>query len=642
MHSSKPKIEVLPGFDVDSGNNWIYPTNYPLRDYQYNITQKALFKNTLVTLPTGLGKTFIAAVVMYNFFRWYPNGKVVFMAPTKPLVAQQEEACYNVTGIPRDTTIRLTGTMNPDKRRQVWQSKRVFFLTPQVLQNDLNRETCCANDIVCLVVDEAHRALGNHAYCQVIRGLCNYTRNFRVLALSATPGDDIQNVQKVIANLLISDVEIRSEESIDIRPYTHKRSIQKIVVPLSEELKAIKAKFLTILGDVIERLHRQQVLYSNQVERLSKYQILKAREQFRKGTSGFSTQRGSIEGDFALAISLYHAYELLIQQGMKSFYQFAKGIVDNSKSTSKVRGNLAKNRIFIEIMDELNFKFNRSYNSQLTPKSKTTNVQFLLNSHPKLSKLRDIVIGHFENFIVPDSNSGQSSLKTRIMIFAQYRDSVVEITDLLKHYSPTVKVMSFTGQATSGGKSSRGLSQKEQLKVIQDFRRGGYNTLVSTCVGEEGLDIGDVDLIICYDSNTSPIRLVQRMGRTGRKRRGRVVLLVTEGKEEQASSLQSKTENKKKSIHRAIRDSVNSFQLYQHNPRMVPAHLKPQPYKTELTVKKLDDDEQDITKSTHSNDNILAYLKKGTIFTTYQLIVCLYRYLLKFHERFIVNILFTL
>lgn len=62
-------------------------------------------------------------------------------------------------------------------------------------------------------------------------------------------------------------------------------------------------------------------------------------------------------------------------------------------------------------------------------------------------------------------NQAGQSLKTRIMIFAQYRDSVLEITDLLQHYSPTVKVMSFTGQATSSGKSSRGLSQKEQLKV---------------------------------------------------------------------------------------------------------------------------------------------------------------------------------
>lgn len=71
------------------------------------------------------------------------------------------------------------------------------------------------------------------------------------------------------------------------------------------------------------------------------------------------------------------------------------------------------------------------------------------------------------------------------------------------------------------------------VQVMRQFRDGGYNTLVSTCVGEEGLDIGDVDLIICFDAHKSPVRLVQRMGRTGRKREGRIVMLVSEGKEEQ-------------------------------------------------------------------------------------------------------------
>ena len=101
--------EDIPGFDLEAGEVWIYPTNYPVREYQFNIVKKALFINTLVCLPTGLGKTFIAAVVMFNYYRWYPNGKIVFLAPTKPLVAQQIEACYRVMGIPQDATAEMTG-----------------------------------------------------------------------------------------------------------------------------------------------------------------------------------------------------------------------------------------------------------------------------------------------------------------------------------------------------------------------------------------------------------------------------------------------------------------------------------------------------------------------------------------------------
>lgn len=109
VHSSGQAYPDFPGFDSSSAKVWIYPTNYPIREYQLKISEAALFQNTLVCLPTGLGKTFIASVVMYNFYRWYPSGKIVFMAPTKPLVAQQIEACYKVMGIPQAHMAELTG-----------------------------------------------------------------------------------------------------------------------------------------------------------------------------------------------------------------------------------------------------------------------------------------------------------------------------------------------------------------------------------------------------------------------------------------------------------------------------------------------------------------------------------------------------
>lgn len=94
-------VADLHKMDEEAIKTWIYPTNVPVRDYQFNIVNKGLLMNTLVALPTGLGKTFIAAVVMFNYFRWFPHGRIIFMAPTKPLVAQQIEACFKVTGIPQ-------------------------------------------------------------------------------------------------------------------------------------------------------------------------------------------------------------------------------------------------------------------------------------------------------------------------------------------------------------------------------------------------------------------------------------------------------------------------------------------------------------------------------------------------------------
>lgn len=39
----------MNGFDIQAGEVWIYPTNYPVRDYQYNIVEASLFENTFVS-----------------------------------------------------------------------------------------------------------------------------------------------------------------------------------------------------------------------------------------------------------------------------------------------------------------------------------------------------------------------------------------------------------------------------------------------------------------------------------------------------------------------------------------------------------------------------------------------------------------
>ena len=82
---------VTPRINAETKTTWEYPVSelYQPRKYQVEIVRRSLFQNTLVTLPTGMGKTLIAAVVMYNFYRWFPDGKIIFMAPTKPLVEQQ-------------------------------------------------------------------------------------------------------------------------------------------------------------------------------------------------------------------------------------------------------------------------------------------------------------------------------------------------------------------------------------------------------------------------------------------------------------------------------------------------------------------------------------------------------------------------
>ncbi|XP_022052530.2 Fanconi anemia group M protein isoform X2 [Acanthochromis polyacanthus] len=570
----------LPGFDGSSAKVWIYPTNYPIREYQLKISEAALFQNTLVCLPTGLGKTFIASVVMYNFYRWYPSGKIVFMAPTKPLVAQQIEACYKVMGIPQAHMAELTGSTAAKQRQEVWRSKRVFFLTPQVMANDLSRDTCPAQQIKCVVIDEAHKALGNHAYCQVIRQLGSQTLQFRILALSATPGGDTKSVQSVISNLLISHIELRSEESPDIRAHSHQRSVDKVIVPLGEALSAHQACYLQVLEKFMSRLVQNRVMAHKDLRTLSKYQLILARDQFRKNPPPHikGGQQGMLEGDFALCISLYHGYELLMQMGLRSLFFYMQGIMDGSREMSRAKNELQRTPTFMDLYHKMEAMFVKPSADPDEP---------FVYSHPKLQKLEEVVLQHFRLWAessAGNNGSGPQEVSTRVMIFSSFRESVQEIAAMLNRHAPLIRVMTFMGQA-SAGKGVKGFTQKEQLEVVHRFRQGGFNTLVSTCVGEEGLDIGEVDLIVCFDAQKNPIRLVQRMGRTGRKRQGRIVVILAEGREERTYN---QSQSNKRSVYKSITGNKSGFHMYPNSPRMLPDGVNPKVHKMHITCGQFD------------------------------------------------------
>uniref|UniRef100_F7B274 RNA helicase n=1 Tax=Equus caballus TaxID=9796 RepID=F7B274_HORSE len=569
------------GFCASAGALWIYPTNCPVRDYQLRIARAALFCNTLVCLPTGLGKTFIAAVVMYNFYRWFPSGKVVFMAPTKPLVTQQIEACYRVMGIPQPDMAEMTGCIQAFTRKEIWRSKRVLFLTPQVMVNDLSRGSCPAAEIKCLVIDEAHKALGNYAYCQVVRELVKYTNHFRILALSATPGSDIKAVQQVITNLLIGQIELRSEDSPDILPYSHERRVEKLVVPLGEELAAIQKAYIQILETFASSLIQRNVLKRRDIPSLTKYQIILARDQFRKNPSpNIMGIQGIIEGEFAICISLYHGYELLQQMGMRSLYFFLCGIMDGTKGMTRAKNELSRNEDFMALYNHLEGMFAQTQGASAGGTSATQKGdkdKTFFYSHPKLKKLEEVVVDHFKSWNAQNASEKKCD-KTRVMIFSSFRDSVQEIAEMLLQHQPMIRVMTFVGHAS--GKSMKGFTQKEQLEVVKQFRSGGYNTLVSTCVGEEGLDIGEVDLIICFDAQKSPIRLIQRMGRTGRRRQGRIVVILAEGREERTYN---QSQSNKRSIYKAISSNRQVLHFYQGSPRMVPDGVNPELHKMFIT-----------------------------------------------------------
>ncbi|KAK9313182.1 P-loop containing nucleoside triphosphate hydrolase protein [Lipomyces starkeyi] len=533
-------------------NTWIYPTNVAIRDYQRNIAERALLNNVLCALPTGLGKTLIAAVVMLNWYRWTKDSKIVFMAPTRPLVAQQAEACYNLVGIPREDTAMLIGSVaSPAVREDIWQEKRVFFVTPQTIDNDLKRGVVDPKKIVCLVVDEAHRATGDYSYVKVVQFVQRFNKELRVLALSATPGSSVEAVQNVVTNLSISHAEIRTETSDDVVRYVQGVGVEHVTADLPPEGQEILDMFAASLQPSLDQLVSTGAYFIRDATMINHYGLFKARGEFRQANTRPGQNRGGlmfkVDALFGLLIPLAHAMGLLKYHGIKPFYSYLQQWEGGFKRPGKYAGELLKSDHYKRL----------KHHTQQIINSET------FVSHEKINLLVATLVNYFTDEEV-------AADKSKVIIFCQYRTSSAEILRVLENVED-VKAHMFFGQSMSkdidGGE---GMSQQEQQRILEDFKAGKYNTLVATSIGEEGLDIGQVDMIICYDASSSPVRVLQRMGRTGRFRKGRIVALLTEREQNKWHEALAKYEE----IQEAI-CNIASFD-FQPCQRILPDSVTPQ------------------------------------------------------------------
>jgi ATP-dependent DNA helicase MPH1 len=548
--------------DPEAMKTWVYPTNLgTIREYQFNIVSRSLFHNTLVALPTGLGKTFIAATVMLNYYRW-TDAQIIFMAPTKPLIAQQMEACYGIVGIRRDDTVLMTGETTPGLRAEEWLEKRVFFMTPQTVINDLKTGICDPKKIVLLVVDEAHKATGGYAYTEVVAFMRRFNPSFRVLALTATPGSSVEAVQSIIDNLGIARVEVRTEQSLDIRQYTHEKHTEKEVFDWSDEQNLIMDHISKALQPVLDKLNSQNAYWSKDPMLLTAFGLTQARKKWMMSEAGRKAPqglKGMVNTIFTVLSQIAHSISLLKFHGITPFYssalEFQKN-VESGQTKSKYATQITQHEDWVKAMGYMR----RWSNSP----------DFI--GHPKLEYLREVVLNHFLDAGEGGSrqDAGVPTRPTRIMVFSGFRDSTQDICRVLKRNEPMIRPHEFVGQASS--KSSEGMNQKKQNQVIQDFKAGKFNTLVATSIGEEGLDIGDVDLIVCYDASASPVRMLQRIGRTGRKRIGRVVLLLMRGKEDNDYA---KAQDNYTYIQKTIADDSKYNYHDDQSPRILPKDIKP-------------------------------------------------------------------
>ncbi len=466
------------------------------RLYQETILSTAASKNTLVVLPTGMGKTAIAFMLASQRLQHFPLSKIVVLAPTKPLAEQHLQSFREHLSLPEEMFVLFTGEIPPAKRQELWKNARIIFSTPQGLENDVLGSKILLDNVSLMVFDEAHRATGDYSYNFIAKQYYTKAKFPRILGLTASPGADVLKIEEVCKNLFIEAVEIRTDVDPDVRPYVQETDVEWVKVPLPAEFLDVK-KYLEMcikskLASLRELGVKKNVDYFNKREMLALQSELHAR--LSSGERDFETMKAlSVAAE---AMKVQHALELLESQGSTSLNNYLERLFADAL-TSKVKA--VKN-----LVRDSNFKAAFVLAQKLVEQK---------IEHPKLGIARSIV-----------SREISENKHAKILLFTQYRDSAVKIKEEIEKAQGVCSAI-FVGQAKKG---DTGLSQKQQIELIEQFKDGLYNVLICTSVAEEGLDIPRVDLVIFYEPIPSAIRTIQRRGRTGRQEKGKVVVLMAQ------------------------------------------------------------------------------------------------------------------
>lgn len=469
---------------------------FAAREYQKRIAEVATSSNTLVVLPTGLGKTIIAIMVAAEMLKKEPDSKVMVLAPTKPLVLQHLRSFSSELILPEGSMAALTGTIDPGERELLWMKARVIFATPQTVYNDVRRGRISLGNVVLAVFDEAHRSVRDYSYTKLATAYREAARRPLIMGLTASPGASREKVNEIKRNLYIETVEARSEDSEDVRAYVERTNIETIRVRVPDEYYETNLRLRELYNDKVQKLLHGGFLRNN---RVSKKALLEARATISarlKSAQASGSQKGYIFGAIinqAQAVAILHALEMIETQGSGPLLSYLEKMRERTDK-GKAIASLLKDPKWLRIEAEAG--------------------KIAAVPHPKISVIGDVV-------------RTQISRKpgSKVIVFTQYRDTIEDIIRALAAAGFTAR--RFVGQADREG--SRGMDQQTQTRTLEEFRKGEFNVLVSSSIGEEGLHVPDVDLVIFYEAVPSEIRYIQRRGRTGRTTEGRVVILLAEG-----------------------------------------------------------------------------------------------------------------
>lgn len=535
------------------------------RLYQQVLAADVLKKgNTMIVAPTALGKTIVATLVAADRLEKVKNSKILVLAPSKPLAIQHESTFKEFLTVPCSS---ITGAVKTDERVKRWEESQIICATPQTVESDLLKGRYSLKDVSLVVFDECHHGVGSYSYVYLASRYVKESKFNLILGLTASPGSDKEKIKEVCDNLYVQNIVVKTEEDYDVMPYFNPVAIDWVRVKMSSELEKIKKHVDKALKVRLKGLKNMGIIRTVSV---NKTDILRARGRVQSAIARTVNPKKECFQAISIlsaVINIQHSQELIETQGVVTFNKYVARL---RKKKTKAAKSLIQDPNFGKAI-------------YLAREAEKHGLE-----HPKLKKVTDIIKKEL-------GQNGQTKLQSeryvkdadqkssKIMVFTQYRDSLEMIHQKLEKEG--IKSAKFFGQASRDGE--KGLTQKEQKEIIKAFKIGEYDVLLSTSVAEEGIDIPAVDLVILYEPVPSEVRMIQRRGRTGRKRSGRVKVLITNGTRDEGyywASINKERRMKRQLIDPEVLEELNSNAIERMENEKRVKVLDPAPKKEELPV----------------------------------------------------------
>tara|TARA_Y100000992_G_scaffold294792_1_gene254950 strand:+ start:1019 stop:2770 length:1752 start_codon:yes stop_codon:yes gene_type:complete len=486
------------------------------RAYQLEAVDEALTTSMLLVMPTAAGKTAVIWMAIANKLS-EENGRVILIAPTVGLVDQHLRSIREVLSL-EEEAVSITGQIPPSSRVGLWDSSRLIIATPKVVVNDVKNDVLKLSEFSLLVIDEAHHCTGEHAMAMVCDYYIASNSSPHILGATASPGHRPDTVREICTRTGASRIHIRNSDEEMLKGYLSELEIREVSVRVPEEMKELAQPFVIWQQGIVDRQRR-----------LGRY-ILPGMISFAGLSSAMDRSRsaigrGEVSGyqsvsQIAIAMRLHHLINCLLSQGVSASREYLDRLENGDDSSKKTVRDFLRDPRVRDLSDKL---------------------EGMVEIHSKIGAVRRMIRERLRR----DQGS-------RVIVFANYRDTIASLESSLEDLD-SVKAVRFVGQSARGGR--RGLSPKDQVSVLDEFRNGGANVLLATSIGEEGLDIPSADLVIFYEPVSSEIRTIQRRGRTGRRRLGEVIVLIAEGTRDEGAKAAAvrREENMQRAVHRVRR-----------------------------------------------------------------------------------------